>query len=62
MNLRLTEEAITGLDRLRTRHHASLTALIEALGQLGADTELPPEVVELARRIDRERHSRRPRD
>lgn len=59
MNIRLTEEAIEGLDRLRTRNHASLTALIEALGQLGTTVELPAEVVELARRIDRERGSRR---
>ncbi len=62
MNLRLTDEAITGLDRLRSRHHATLTAIVEALGLLGDDVDLPPEVVELARSIDLARYSRRPRD
>lgn len=62
MNLRLTEEAIEGLDRLRTRHNASLTAIIEAIGVLAETVDLPPEVVQQARRIDLQRATRRPRD
>lgn len=59
--VRLTDGAIDGLDRLRTRHHASLTALVEAIGLHADQIELPREVIELAQRLDRERGSRRPR-
>lgn len=60
MQLRLTDEAIEGLDRLRTRHHASLTAIIEALGLLGADRDPTiGEIIERARQVDHERRSRR---
>lgn len=55
----LTEDALTGIDTLAQRHHATKTAIVEALGRLGRTVDLPPEVVELAQRIDQERRSRR---
>lgn len=59
--VRLTEEAHAGLDALATRHGVTRTAMLEALGLLGAlnkpvDWE---QVIRRARQIDRERRSRR---
>lgn len=57
---RLTEAAHAGLDRLATRHGITKTALIEALGLIGADRDPTiAEVIALARQLDRERRSRR---
>lgn len=56
---RLTDQAVDGLDRLATRHRITVTALLEALGRLHRDLDLPIEVVDLAHEIDRERRSRR---
>lgn len=55
----LTDDAIEGLDRLAQRHRITKTAMVEALGQLAADIDLPAEVVGRAIAIDRERRSRR---
>ena len=59
IDIELTDQAVDGLDALVTRHGITKTALIEALGQLGAGVDLPREVVDLARAVDRERRSRR---
>lgn len=57
---RLSDEALAGLDRLAARRNVTVTALLEAFGQLAA-THDPhaAEVIERARAIDRERRSRR---
>ena len=55
----LTDEAIAGIDRLASRYRITKTALVEALGQLAQSIDLPPEVVERAHDIDKERRSRR---
>jgi hypothetical protein len=56
---RLTDAAVAGFDRMATRHHVTVTALLEALGVIGADHDPSiDEVVSLARRLDRERRSR----
>ena len=58
--VRLTEEAHAGLDTLATRHHVTRTAMLEALGLLGAQGDIDWEaVIERARSIDIERRSRR---
>lgn len=59
--MRISDEARRGFDRLATRHGVTLTALLEALGQLveAQPDALPPEVIDAARRIDFERRSRR---
>lgn len=56
----LTDDARDGLDSLATRHHVTKVAFMEALGLLGRRGDpTVDEVVELARRIDSERRSRR---
>ena len=60
-SVRISDEARRGFDRLATSHGVTLTALLEALGQLIESTPdaIPPEVIDAARRIDFERRSRR---
>lgn len=57
LQVRLTPEARAGLDRMCGRRGVTLTAYLEALGQL--QPQIDDEVVALAREIDRERRSRR---
>jgi hypothetical protein len=61
LSARVSDDARHGWDRAVTAHGTTFTALVEALGQLLAERgwEVPPEVVERAQRIDRERFSRR---
>ncbi len=62
---RLTDKAIDGWDRTLQRYGVSWTTLIEALGQRladGDDAWLPEEAIEHARRLDRERYTRRRKD
>lgn len=57
---RLSDEAVTGFDRMAARHRITVTAMLEAFGQLAAhDDPQPAEVVERATGIDRQRRSRR---
>lgn len=57
---RLSDEALAGFDRMSARHNITVTALLEALGQLSADRDPSAvEIIERARAIDRERRSRR---
>lgn len=57
--VRLTDEARAGIDAYCTRRHITQTAWLEAFGQLARRGDPDDEaVVELARRIDRERRSR----
>ena len=60
---RLTERADIGWERTLAEHGITWTALTEALGELlaGGHDWLPPEAVARARRIDRERYTRRER-
>lgn len=60
MSYRLTEAAVAGIDAIAQRRHVTTTALLEALGTLGAkgDPTLD-EIIAEARRIDIERRSRR---
>jgi hypothetical protein len=60
-NVRLTDASAQAWDRLCTRRGVTLTALLEALGQLAAEGEtwVPDDAVERARDIDRDRRSRR---
>lgn len=61
LSARVSDDAKRGWDRKAAEHGCTFTALIEALG-LGFDGRtvgLPEELVEQARRIDRERFSRR---
>lgn len=57
----LTDTARSGWDRACGRHGTTLTALVESIGQalLEGDAWVPAEVIDRARAIDRERHSRR---
>lgn len=57
---RLSRVADRGWDRLMDEHHVSFTVLVEAMGRRLADdlSWVPDEVIEEAKRIDRERHSR----
>lgn len=59
--IRLTEEAHAGIDALSARHHTTKNALLEALGRAGqAGGPIDwDDIVAVARRIDRERYSRR---
>jgi hypothetical protein len=57
LQVRLTEDARAGLDRIASRRGVTITALFEAIGQL--QPPIDDEVVDLARSIDRERRSRR---
>lgn len=60
-NVRLTDTSAAGWDRLCTRRGVTLTALLEAVGQMldeGADWPID-EAIDRARQIDRERRSRR---
>lgn len=59
---RLTDEAVAGFDRLATRHRVTITALLEAFGRLATENPTIDDIVQLAWDIDRDRHSRRPRD
>lgn len=60
---RLTDDAVAGLDRMATRHRVTVTALLEAFGQLAQGHDpTPNEVIARATQIDRERLNRRPRD
>lgn len=59
-SFRLTDAAMAGLDRLATRHHVTQTALLEALGTLSRHRDPTlAEIIDEARRLDRERRSRR---
>lgn len=60
-NVRLTDTAAEGWDRLCTRRGVTLTALIEALGQMLDEGDFSPteEAIQRARHIDRDRRSRR---
>lgn len=57
LQVRVTDEARAGLDRICNRRNITVTAFLEALGRLAPPA--PEDVVELARRIDQERRSRR---
>jgi len=60
VSYRLTEEAVEGIDALAQRRHVTTTALLEALGTLGANGDPSlDEIIDEARRIDIERRSRR---
>jgi hypothetical protein len=58
---RLTIPASDAWDRVCDEHNISLTALLEALGQLLSEGEawIPDDAVKRARQLDRQRHSRR---
>lgn len=57
---RLTDDAVAGFDRLATRRHVTVTALLEALGTLSRHRDPTlDEVIAEARRLDVERRSRR---
>lgn len=57
---RLTDRAVEGLDRIATRHHVTVTALLEAFGTVGADHDPTiDEVVAYAHELDRQRRNRR---
>jgi hypothetical protein len=60
-NVRLTDDAAAGWDRLCTRRGVTMTALIEALGRSLNEGEewVPDDAIRRAREIDRERRSRR---
>jgi hypothetical protein len=60
MYARVTDEARRGLLALAEREGITITALSEAVGLalLAGTFEYPPEIVEAARRIDFERHTR----
>ena len=60
-NVRLTDASAAAWDRLCTRHGVTLTSLIEALGRMldDGDDWTPEQAIERARKIDRERRSRR---
>lgn len=64
VSFRLEDQARAGWDRVATENNVTLTALIEALGRLleQSSDAMPPEVVNLAQRIDRERRNRREDD
>lgn len=60
LQVALTETARAGWDNLSAEHGATITAIIEAMGQLaGTGRVFPDEVVARARQIDAERRSRR---
>jgi hypothetical protein len=60
VSYRLTDEAVEGIDALAQRSHVTTTALLEALGTLGAkENPTLDEIIAEARRIDVERRSRR---
>ncbi len=64
LQVRLTEDAREGWDRAAEREGANLTALLEAYGEALSGRKpirLPASVVQRAREIDRQRHSRRVR-
>lgn len=59
--MRLSDEALRGWERLALRHGVTRSALMEAVGlrlASGAVDPVPPELVELARRVDYERRRR----
>lgn len=61
---RLSDEANEGIEALLDRHGVTWAGLLEALGRkLSAEGDewLPSELIDEARRIDRERYSRRPK-
>ena len=59
LQVRLTDEARTGLDRFTTRRGVTITGYLEALGLLGDGDPTADEVFARARQIDRQRRSRR---
>lgn len=60
VSYRLSDEALAGFDRMATRNGITITALLEAFGQLARHRDPDGlEVVTRARAIDRERRSRR---
>ena len=61
ISAQLSPEGRRGWDRATTAGGVTLTALMEALGLMLDERSnwLPPEAVERARLIDRERNSRR---
>lgn len=59
--MRLSEEARRGWEALALRHGVTMSALMEAVGLRlvsGANEPVPPELLELARKIDFERRRR----
>lgn len=62
LSVRLTDEARNAWETLCTRRGVTATSLIEQLGLLlteGVDW-VPEEAIQRARRMDRQRYSRRP--
>lgn len=62
MQAKLTDEAAAGWDQLATRRNVTFTALMEALGELLAASEVewvPDEAIARAHELDRQRRSRR---
>lgn len=63
ISIRLDDEAGRGWDSCSLRHGLPLSVLLEAMGRALADGTMtcPPEVIELAHRLEFERRSRRKR-
>lgn len=61
VSARVSDEARRGWERAATVNGCTFSALVEALGLALHEHqwEVPPDVVERARKIDRERYSRR---